>query len=120
MSRIGKKPIPVPKGVTVTLDGNVIRVKGPKGELERTLHPAITAAQEDGTVVVGRPSDEAEHRALHGLSRTLGNPYEYLPTAREVDDVGVILSTYVERIPYSAAPDNWIFLRDTFLEISDQ
>ena len=71
MSRIGKKPIPVPKGVTVTLEGNVVRVKGPKGELERTLHPAITAAQEDGTVVVARPSDEPEHRALHGLSRTL-------------------------------------------------
>jgi large subunit ribosomal protein L6 len=71
MSRIGRKPIPVPKGVTVTVDGNVVRVKGPKGELERTLHPAITAAQEDGTVVVARPSDEPEHRALHGLSRTL-------------------------------------------------
>jgi large subunit ribosomal protein L6 len=71
MSRIGKKPIPVPKGVTVTLEGNVVRVKGPKGELERTLHPAITAAQEDGTVVMARPSDEPEHRALHGLSRTL-------------------------------------------------
>jgi large subunit ribosomal protein L6 len=71
MSRIGKKPIPVPKGVTVTVDGNLIRVKGPKGELERTLHPTITAEQQDGTVVLARPSDEAEHRALHGLSRTL-------------------------------------------------
>jgi large subunit ribosomal protein L6 len=71
MSRIGRKPIPVPKGVTVTLEGNVVRVKGPKGELERTLHPAITAAQEDGTVVMARPSDEPAHRALHGLSRTL-------------------------------------------------
>ena len=71
MSRIGRKPIPVPKGVTVTLEGSLVRVKGPRGELERTLHPAITAAQEDGTVVVARPSDEPEHRALHGLSRTL-------------------------------------------------
>jgi large subunit ribosomal protein L6 len=71
MSRIGKKPIPVPEGGTVTLEGNVVRVKGPKGELERLLHPAITAAQEDGTVVMARPSDEPEHRALHGLSRTL-------------------------------------------------
>ena len=71
MSRIGKKPIEVPKGVTVTLEGNRVRVKGPKGELERTLHPAITAAQENGTLTVSRPSDEAEHRALHGLSRTL-------------------------------------------------
>src|ERR671932_2197461 len=71
MSRIGRKPIPVPNGVTVTLEGSVVRVKGPKGELERTLHPAMTAAQEDGTIVIGRPSDEPEHRALHGLSRTL-------------------------------------------------
>src|SRR5919205_2388341 len=71
MSRIGRKPIPVPNGVTVTVDGNRVRVKGPKGELERTLHPAMTAAQEDGTIVIGRPSDEPEHRALHGLSRTL-------------------------------------------------
>ena len=71
MSRIGRKPIPVPSGVTVTLDGNRVRVKGPKGELERTLPAAITAAQENGTVTISRPSDEPEHRALHGLSRTL-------------------------------------------------
>ena len=71
MSRIGKKPIEVPKGVTVTLSGNVVRVKGPKGELERTLHPAMTATQDNGTITIGRPSDEPEHRALHGLSRTL-------------------------------------------------
>ncbi len=71
MSRIGRKPIPVPKGVTVTLEGNVVRVKGPKGELQRTLPSAITAAQDNGTVIMSRPSDEPEHRALHGLSRTL-------------------------------------------------
>ena len=71
MSRIGKKPIEVPKGVTVSIDGSVVRVKGPKGELERTLHPAMTAAQENGTLTISRPSDEPEHRALHGLSRTL-------------------------------------------------
>ena len=71
MSRIGRKPIEVPKGVTVTLDGSVVRVKGPKGELERTLHPAMTVAQDNGTITIGRPSDEPEHRALHGLSRTL-------------------------------------------------
>ncbi len=71
MSRIGRKPIPVPQGVTVTLEGNVVRVKGPKGELQRTLPSAITAAQDNGTVIMSRPSDEPEHRALHGLSRTL-------------------------------------------------
>jgi large subunit ribosomal protein L6 len=64
-------PIVVPKGVTVTLEGNMVRVKGPKGELERTLPPAITAAQENGAVTISRPSDEPEYRALHGLSRTL-------------------------------------------------
>ncbi len=71
MSRIGKKPVPVPKGVTVTIEGQTVRVKGPKGELARTLHPAMSLAMEDGTVTVGRPSDDPGHRALHGLSRTL-------------------------------------------------
>ena len=71
MSRIGKKPVPVAKGVTVTVDGNTVKVKGPRGELTRTLHPEISVRVEDGNVVVERPSDEPTHRALHGLSRTL-------------------------------------------------
>jgi large subunit ribosomal protein L6 len=71
MSRIGKAPIAVPSGVTVTIDGSRIRVKGPKGELERALPGAMTVKQEDGNIVVTRPSDEAEHRSLHGLTRTL-------------------------------------------------
>ena len=71
MSRIGKLPITVPNGVTVTLDGNRVTVKGPKGELSRTLHPEMQIAQEDGTVTVSRPSDEPNHRALHGLTRSL-------------------------------------------------
>ena len=71
MSRIGKKPIPLPKGVTVTVEGNTVKVKGPKGELQRTVHPELRIALENGELTVTRPSDEARHKALHGLSRTL-------------------------------------------------
>ncbi len=71
MSRIGKHPVIVPKGVTATVEGNTVHVKGPKGELERTLHPDLTVSLKDGQIVVERPSDESNHKALHGLSRTL-------------------------------------------------
>jgi large subunit ribosomal protein L6 len=71
MSRIGKRPIPVPAGVTVAIDGSTIKVKGPKGELSRTLPADITVAQEGAELLVKRPSDEERHKALHGLSRTL-------------------------------------------------
>ncbi|MBW8770812.1 MAG: 50S ribosomal protein L6, partial [Gemmatimonadetes bacterium] len=72
MSRIGKAPVAVPNGVTVTLkDGNVISVKGPKGELTRSLPSAMAVKQENGTVTVTRPSDEDQHKSLHGLTRTL-------------------------------------------------
>jgi large subunit ribosomal protein L6 len=73
MSRIGKLPISVPSGVTVTIDGNRVTVKGPKGELSRTLPQDMTVSQENGTVTVTRPSDEPQHRALHGLTRSLVN-----------------------------------------------
>jgi large subunit ribosomal protein L6 len=71
MSRIGKKPIPVPKNVTATVEGQTVKVKGPKGELERRLHPEMAIALDNGSIVVQRPSDEPKHRALHGLTRTL-------------------------------------------------
>jgi large subunit ribosomal protein L6 len=71
MSRIGKKPVPVPNGVTVTVNGSSIAVKGPKGELSRKLHQDMQITVENGTVVVNRPSDEDFHRALHGLTRSL-------------------------------------------------
>ena len=71
MSRIGKKPVPVPSGVTVSLAGQTLAVKGPKGELSRTFHPEMGLAVEEGFVKVTRPSDETKHKALHGLSRTL-------------------------------------------------
>ncbi len=71
MSRIGKKPVPLPKGVNATVTGNTVVIKGPKGELTRTLHAELGVAVQDGSVVVTRPSDSAKHKALHGLSRTL-------------------------------------------------
>ena len=71
MSRIGKKPVAVPKGVTVALAGHTLSVKGPKGELSRTFHPDMTLSVDGDTVAVARPTDETRHKALHGLSRTL-------------------------------------------------
>jgi len=71
MSRIGKQPIPVPSGVEVKVDGQKVSVKGPKGTLEDTFHEDMMIKLEDGQVIVERPSDEREHRSLHGLTRTL-------------------------------------------------
>jgi large subunit ribosomal protein L6 len=71
MSRIGRKPIPVPSGVTVTIDPEVVRVHGPKGELSERIHRDITVAQEGEALNVSRPTDRGEHRALHGLTRSL-------------------------------------------------
>ncbi|MBC7346146.1 MAG: 50S ribosomal protein L6 [Clostridia bacterium] len=71
MSRIGRKPIEIPAGVEVTIEDNLVRVKGPKGELARSVPRAITVRQEEGRLLVERPSDAREHRALHGLVRTL-------------------------------------------------
>jgi len=71
MSRVGSKPVPVPSGVNVSINGTTLTVKGPKGELTRTFHAELSFAQEDGHVLVKRPSDEQHHRALHGLSRAL-------------------------------------------------
>lgn len=73
MSRIGRKPINIPAGVTVTLvpETNHITVKGPKGTLERDIHPAMTVTVEGETVLVTRPNDEKLNRSLHGLTRTL-------------------------------------------------
>lgn len=71
MSRIGKRPIPVPKGVTVTVEGNTVKVKGPKGELQQVVHPELGVSLENGELTVTRPSEDARHKALHGLTRTL-------------------------------------------------
>jgi len=71
MSRIGRMPIVIPDNVTVTVDGNVVSVKGPKGELTREINKDIVVEKEDNTLLVKRPSDNKEHRSLHGLTRTL-------------------------------------------------
>ena len=92
MSRIGKHPVVIPKGVTVKVEGNRVQVKGPKGELDRTLHPEMKVSMKDDKVTVERPSDESNHKALHGLSRTLvANMIEGVTKGfrKELDIVGV-------------------------------
>jgi large subunit ribosomal protein L6 len=95
MSRIGKKPIPIPAKVTVDIDGQNLTVKGPKGELKMSVHPDIAVTQEDGNLLVTRPSDERQHRALHGLTRAL--------VANLVTGVseGFVKSLIVEGVGYS-------------------
>jgi len=73
MSRIGKLPITLPKGVDVAVNKNNITVKGPKGELKRTIDPEITVAVDNGVVTVSRPTEQKRHKALHGLYRSLLN-----------------------------------------------
>ena len=71
MSRIGKQPIAVPDGVEITIEPELVKVKGPKGELEERVSREIAVAQENGEIVVTRSTDRGEHRALHGLTRSL-------------------------------------------------
>lgn len=71
MSRIGKQPVTIPAGVDVKVEGNTVTVKGPKGQLVKTFHKDMTIKKEDNHVIVSRPSDEKEYRALHGLTRAL-------------------------------------------------
>ncbi len=71
MSRIGKLPIQIPQGVTITVKDNVVTVKGPKGELFQSINPNIQIAVEDGHVIVSRPDDEKDNRSMHGLYRSL-------------------------------------------------
>ena len=98
MSRIGKKPVTIPKGVTVQVQENTVAVKGPKGELRRTLHDEMTVALEQDQVTVARPSDEQRHRALHGLTRTL--------VQNMVDGVskGFSKSLEIQGVGYKAEP----------------
>ena len=71
MSRIGKKPIPVPKGVDFSINGNTVKVKGPKGELTHTFTPSMVVRVENDEILVERPNDDKNERALHGLTRAL-------------------------------------------------
>ena len=92
MSRIGKHPVAVPNGVTVTIEGNTLKVKGPRGELTRNFHPEMKLTVKDGNITVERPSEDAKHKALHGLSRTLvSNMVEGVTKGyqKQLDIVGV-------------------------------
>lgn len=71
MSRVGRKPIPIPQGVTVTIEDHTVIVKGPKGELKQAVHPQMTVRIENGQVIVERPNDHRQFRAFHGLYRSL-------------------------------------------------
>lgn len=73
MSRIGNRPIPVPKNVTVEIEGQTVRVKGPRGSLEQSFRPDVSIEQQDGQIIVSRPTDTKTVRALQGLTRTLIN-----------------------------------------------
>lgn len=92
MSRVGRKPVSVPKGVTITQSGQQLKIKGPKGELSDQFHPNIKIEVKDGEVLVTRPNDEKQNKALHGLTRALiqnmisGVTTEYSKT---LDIVGV-------------------------------
>lgn len=98
MSRIGRRPVPLPTGVTALVEGRKLTVKGPKGELSRTVHADLTLAVEDNAVVVRRPSDENLHKALHGLTRTL--------VANMVEGVtqGFSKSLEIQGVGYKAEP----------------
>ena len=92
MSRIGNAPVPIPSGVEIQLSGSSITVKGPKGQLSQEIPGSITVAQEDGQILVRRPDDERESRALHGLTRSLVNNMVVGVTEgfrKELDIVGV-------------------------------
>ena len=97
MSRIGRMPVVIPKGVTVTIEnlndgGSSVTVKGPKGTLNQVMHKDMTVKEEDGKILVTRPTDEKEHRALHGLTRALVNNMVVGVTEgfkKELDIIGV-------------------------------
>ncbi|AXY26503.1 50S ribosomal protein L6 [Suicoccus acidiformans] len=92
MSRIGNKPIEIPSGVTVELNGNTVTVKGPKGELTRELSPAIAVNVEDNVITFTRPNDQKENRSIHGTTRSLvANMIEGVSTGfkKELELIGV-------------------------------
>src|SRR5919112_1605368 len=98
MSRIGRKPVAVPKGVTLQVQGNAVAVKGPRGELRRELHPEMQIAFANDKFTVARPSEEPRHKALHGLTRTL--------VQNMVDGVtkGFVKTLEIQGVGYKAEP----------------
>ncbi|RDI95855.1 50S ribosomal protein L6 [Meiothermus sp. QL-1] len=97
MSRIGKQPIPLPKGVTVEVGAGVVRVKGVKGELAVPVHPDLIVKNENGVLTVSRPSDSRTHKSLHGLTRTL------LANAVQGVSVGYVKELVISGTGYRAA-----------------
>ena len=110
MSRVGKSPIPVPSGVDVTVAGRRITVKGPKGTLERDIPGAITVRQDGEQLIVERPDDERQNRAMHGLVRSLVNNMVVGVTQgfrkeqwwRDFGTARILLSEYVKFLPSAA------------------
>ncbi len=93
MSRVGKLPVPLPKGVKAAINGSTVTVEGPKGTLERTFHPDMTIQEKEGELHVTRPSNQRHHRALHGLTRALLNNmvtgvHEGFERVLEIEGVG--------------------------------
>ena len=106
MSRIGLKPIEIPAGVDVKVDGTTVTVKGPKGELTRNVHPNMAVAVEGNEVIVKRPNDEKENKSLHGLTRTLihnmmqteGNMKSYVGKIRKDLELALAAIDELERM----------------------
>ncbi|RIH84143.1 50S ribosomal protein L6 [Meiothermus luteus] len=97
MSRIGRQPITLPKGVTVEVGAGVVKVKGAKGELSVTVHPDLVVKSENGVVTVSRPSDSRTHKSLHGLTRTL------IANAVQGVSVGYVKELVISGTGYRAA-----------------
>ena len=116
MSRIGRKPINIPAGVDVTINGNVVTVKGAKATLSQEIHPNITVTKEDNVILVTRPNDDKENRSLHGLSRTLINNMvvgvsEGYKKTLELVGVGYRVSNKGNLIEFSLGYTHPIFLQ---------
>lgn len=120
MSRIGKLPIDMPKGVTVTMNGQELTVKGPKGELKQTINPAITVEVKDGQVHVSRPNDEKENRAMHGLYRALIHNMivgvsEGFKTEQELVGVGYRVEAQGQLLKFSLG-----YSHDIYVQLPDE
>lgn len=116
MSRIGKLPISIPAGVTVTLNNNIVTVKGPKGELTQEINPLVSLKIEDGICVLTRPNDEKQTRSLHGLYRALINNMvvgvsEGYKKTLELVGVGYRVSNNGQIIEFSLGYTHNIFLQ---------